>query len=133
MQNKQKWNVGDTVYTEPDWESLGFCEAIHGDQGNYPRYVKLQKRHEAIFLKRGCSLVAVAVDPESDTSRHEISFEHCEWYQSFDDALAAMLSCVHTRLIREQDRLVGAMREVQHYRNTMNVAEAEKERNDDNG
>ncbi len=124
MQNKQEWNLKDTVYTEPDWTSLTFCRSIHGDR-NGRQYDELKKAHQAILLQRGCSLIAVSVHPHySDTSRQEATNESAEWYATFEDALDAGASRVHERLVEEQDQLTGVMLEIQRHR--MEAAEAEQ-------
>jgi len=117
MSNQQKWNVGDTVYTEPAWSDLDFCKSFLGDKDGY-RYKSLKEKHTAILLKRGCGLIAVMVDPGlSDDKRKEVQNENGDWYATFEDAIDELVSRVHVRLVSEQDQLTGVMQEIQHQRN----------------
>jgi hypothetical protein len=116
VQNQQEWNLHDTIYTEPCWNDFVFCQAIHGDSGDR-EYENLKERHEAILLKRGCSLVAVRVDPGySDKPREEIKSESREWHATFEDAVDAVASRVHARLVKEQDQLTGVMKSIAYHR-----------------
>ena len=128
MQNKQNWNLMDTVFTEPSWSDLEFCRSIHGDRDGY-RYRELKKAHQATLLERGGSLIAVLVHPGySDTPRKEIAKGSVEWHATFEDAVDAVAARVHERLAKEQDQLVGVMLEIKYYRDK--AAEAAGEGND---
>lgn len=116
MQNQQEWKLNDTVYIEPAWHELEFCKAIHGDQDDY-RYTRLKEEYQATLLKRGCSLVAVLVDPKpSDAPRAEIENESHEWYATFEDAIDALAVRIHRHLVEEQDQLTGVMLSIAYHR-----------------
>ena len=116
MQNQQEWNLNDTVFIEPNWYDLEFCQAIHGDSGD-SRYDRLKEHHQATLLKRGCSLVAVLVNPGySDEPRKEIKKESCEWYATFEDAIDKLAARIHENLVKQQDQLTGVMLSIAYHR-----------------
>jgi len=116
MQNQQEWNLNDTVFIAPAWYELEFCQAIHGDRGD-SRYTRLKEQHQATLLKRGCSLVAVLVDPGySDKPRKEIKKESCEWYATFEDAIDDVAAGVHKHLVEQQNQLTGVMLSIAYHR-----------------
>jgi len=116
VQNQQEWNLNDTVFIEPAWHELKFCRAIHGDRDDY-QYERLKEQHQATLLKRGCSLVAVLVDPGySDEERRELKEESHEWYATFEDAIDALAARRHKSLVEEQDQLTGVMLSIAYHR-----------------
>ncbi len=119
---KGHWNLKDTVYLEPTWDELYFFLSYQGD--DHANYERLRDAHEATLLERGgCYLIAVLVRPaRSDDVREEVKNESRKWYQTFEDAVEAVVARVQKGIVKDRDQVVGSLLGIAHYRKAADEA-----------
>ena len=110
------WKHGDTIYFEPSWEDLSFCDRCHG-RGDERRFNDLREHCEAILLTRYYGLIAVqsTIQCEKKT-RAETRKETRKWYKTFEDAVDALALRKMNYAAKLRDRAAGAQALVERLR-----------------